>query len=179
MDIIVCKYKENIDWLEKIQGKKIIYNKDDFGNGIFTKNIGREAYVYLKYIYDNYDCLGIHSCFLQGNPFDHCCNLEMCMRAYNGGFMPLANQFTSCDNIGRPHHYLKIGELSNLLFGVDFERYEFAMGAQFIVEKDIILKRSKLFYKHCLTLCEIDYNMPWVMERLWVKVFDENIKSNF
>jgi len=81
--IVICRYKENLDWLLKISyGIDIkIYNKGLKNIEHLFKvpnievnqiqNIGTESFVYLKYIIDNYPNFPDVVIFSQGNPFDH------------------------------------------------------------------------------------------------------------
>ena len=73
--LIVSRYNENIDWVNKINFDYIIYNKginDLYQPHINLKNVGREADTYLNYIILNYHKLPEIVVFSQGNPFDHC-----------------------------------------------------------------------------------------------------------
>lgn len=94
--IVVSRYKENVEWLRNIDNV-LLYNKDDiemkFKEEIMLKeNIGRESYVYLKYIIDNYNNLPDIVCFIQANISDHMNNndekilIKMINDANNYGF---------------------------------------------------------------------------------------------
>ena len=55
--LIVSRYNENIDWLNKINFDYVVYNKgiNDLSQPhINLKNVGREADTYLNYIILNY-----------------------------------------------------------------------------------------------------------------------------
>lgn len=84
VNIVIAKYKENIDWVLKIKNHNItIYDKSEnniidkkFCNKsnikyIKLKNKGREGETFLYHIVNNYDKLDEVTVFLQGNPFDH------------------------------------------------------------------------------------------------------------
>ena len=71
--IIIARYNENLDWLYKYEGFKIIiYNKGEssrFIDGskvIELPNIGRESHTWLHYIVTNYEKLDEVNIFLQG-----------------------------------------------------------------------------------------------------------------
>ena len=81
--VIICRYKENLDWVDNIVNgnyidKIIIYNK---GLPIIKKhknikiiqslNIGREGGAYLDYIINNFNNLPDNIWFLQGDPVCH------------------------------------------------------------------------------------------------------------
>lgn len=82
--LVLCRYKESLDWLEKINSNIdiIIYNKGDELNLVYPSisnnitvinipNISREEFVYLKYIIDYYYSLPDIIIFSQANPFLH------------------------------------------------------------------------------------------------------------
>jgi len=83
--IVISRFNENIDWINKILYKKwinqiIIYNKGQHNLEHLTnpkikilnvENIGREGYTYLDYIISNYDNLHKEIWFIQANPFIH------------------------------------------------------------------------------------------------------------
>jgi len=92
VDIVVAQYKENINWLQKLQHNNIrniiVYTKYS-GSKIFTKsrripvtnnnkivyktltNTGRESHTYLTYCKEYYHDLPDVVFFVQGNPFPH------------------------------------------------------------------------------------------------------------
>lgn len=91
IDIVVAKYKENINWLQNLKDTNIrhivVYDKYN-GSKIFTKkksitnihdkiihkplpNTGREIHTYLTYCVEYYDNLPEVVFFVQGNPFPH------------------------------------------------------------------------------------------------------------
>lgn len=81
-DIIICRYKEDISWIDLINRSEynvIIYNK---GEELSVKNasvinvpdVGREGHAFLSHITDNYNNLSEFTLFLQGEPFEHCTN---------------------------------------------------------------------------------------------------------
>ena len=83
--IVISRFNENIDWINKIINKKwinqiIIYNKGPHNLEHFTnpkikilnvENIGREGYTYLDFIISNYDNLHDELWFIQADPFIH------------------------------------------------------------------------------------------------------------
>lgn len=73
--LVIARYKENIDWVKSIPIKYLIYNKNSQQihdkNIINIPNIGREEYVYIKYIIDHYENLPNQIIFVQGDPFAH------------------------------------------------------------------------------------------------------------
>lgn len=75
--LVVARYNENVDWLQKVKQNYVVYNKgpDDLPNWVKNviklPNIGREEYVYLKYIIDNYSCLADRVVFAQAGVLVH------------------------------------------------------------------------------------------------------------
>ena len=84
--IVVSRYNENVDWLNRLIeqhswiNKIIVFNKglDEINNKytdiieiVNLSNKGREGETYLNYIINNYDSLPEHIWFIQANPFDH------------------------------------------------------------------------------------------------------------
>lgn len=72
--IIVSRYYENLQWLEKEIDNCLIYNKGIFlniKNEILLNNVGRESETYLNYIINNYDNLPDVVVFTQGKIDDH------------------------------------------------------------------------------------------------------------
>jgi len=75
VELVIARYNEDINWLDKVKNKKItIYNKgiDNIKyKSIKLENIGRESHTYLTHIIENYDNLSDTTIFSQGDPFFH------------------------------------------------------------------------------------------------------------
>jgi hypothetical protein len=80
VEIVVARYNEDVSWLKEIDHPVVLYNKNEepiidipahvhFINDV--PNVGREAYVYLKYIVDHYDALSDITVFLQAGIHEH------------------------------------------------------------------------------------------------------------
>lgn len=76
--LVVCRYNENINWINHTKLDYVIYNKGeknlhyiDQNKIIHIPNIDTEAYVYLRYIVDYYHSLPDQIIFTQGNPLPH------------------------------------------------------------------------------------------------------------
>lgn len=191
IEIVISKYNENIDWSNNLKSKVIIYDKSNSDNNhIRLPNIGREAHTYLYHIIKNYDNLPEYLCFLQGNPFDHL-NIENISQIENenfikSNFIPL-NKIYSCELNGKPDHpNLNLDFIFDDLFIEKPLIVDFIVGAQFIVKRENILNRSLSFYEKLYKYFEkddINYyimgvnKMPWVMERIWIYIFDTSIKT--
>ena len=74
---IICRYQEDLSWVEKLQGDVVIYNKGKDFPWSYPKadveNFGREAESYVRGILEYYDKLHNYDSvvFLQGDPFAH------------------------------------------------------------------------------------------------------------
>ena len=79
--IIIARYNEDLDWVEKLDGDVIVYNKGNDFPWDFPRcdveNIGRESETYVRGILEFYDKLHEYDSvvFLQGDPFHHAKNL--------------------------------------------------------------------------------------------------------
>jgi hypothetical protein len=179
MKIVVSRYNEDINWIKFLNYKYIIYNKgeDIELDNIKLPNIGRESHTYLYHIINNYNNLDEITVFLQGNPFDHSNDLFNSIFNYNNeNFYNLCNWIVDCDLNGCPNHCgLEIVDFYQKIFNkdVDFDKLTFGAGAQFIVNKNSILKHPKSFYENILTLLDYSINPieAYIIERLWHKIF--------
>ena len=73
IELVVAKYKENIDWTYAYDDIVTIYNKHIIKNKnmININNLGREGHTYLYHIITRYDSLANKTIFCQGEPFEH------------------------------------------------------------------------------------------------------------
>ena len=99
---IVSRYNEEIDWVENLPEKVLIYNKGDNFPYKYEKtdipNIGRESETFVRSVIDIYNDLKNEDfmIFLQGQPFDHCPNLLEILNNENNyinQFIPLTKAF--------------------------------------------------------------------------------------
>jgi len=180
MKIVIARYNEPIDWIQKIDpslSPHVIYNKgnDDLPshfNVVKVPNEGREAETYLRYIIDNYDQLEGEILFCQGNPFDHMertiigterlgmnsskgCENDLMdfMNTFhpNTGFTALGPWY-ACTLDGHPHFHHNMKHEMDLMFNnFDKECLWFVQGAQFIVSANDITRRPLSFYKKLLS----------------------------
>jgi hypothetical protein len=194
MQLVVSRYNENVDWTKDLKNV-IIYNKGDplgFKNEIPLKNVGREGHTYYYHIYENYDNLDDYVIFLQGNPFDHSPNILKNLLEYTKRDVPLKLAFEflseevintdiiSCTNHRTIHHEngLPMEEVYTNLFGKLKANLEiqFGAGAQFIVSKELILKKEKLFYKRIMDMLSYDINPieGFIIERYHKLIFTKD-----
>ena len=184
--IVVARYNENIEWLNKFKKITLIYNKgnnesylSDY-NVINLPNFGRESHTYLYHIINNYDNLKEYTIFFQGS-------LDF-SKEINHNKLRIEDYF-QLQNINAnlqsyPFEYLKypikhfgkwkkeydsgIMKKSNfsccytwLKNFLDFddnvlENINVAWGSIFSVHKSIILKKPKIFYINLLRF--VDYH---------------------
>ena len=193
MDLIIARYKENINWLDKIKENANIdniylYNKffDDDG-AISLPNVGREAHTYLYHIVNNYDKLNEFNIFLQGDPFPHSPNLSHLINNIdnNKDIQPL-NHITieNESHYNRKHelhpHGLFLAYFMDLLFDLKLDINQtvaVSYGAQFICSKKAIQNRPIEFYEFLLKFVSYQNTSIecYIFERLWLYIFDTNI----
>lgn len=191
IQIVVARYNENIEWIKQFTNV-IIYNKgcilDNGYNEIVLDNVGKEGHTYYKHIYDNYDNLAEYTIFLQGKPEDHSTNIIPLLNKYINNidlkidFEFLTDSVINCNLSGcKRHPELPLIDTYEKIFDekkthMDFQ---FGAGAQFIVSKKQILKRSKNFYLKIINLLNYDINPieGFVIERfhsLILNPYDES-----
>jgi hypothetical protein len=182
---VVSVYKEDINYLKKyryIFSNIYIYLKDetqyDFIVNDFSgckvevlPNIGRESQTYAYHMSKYYESLEDYTCFIQGNPFDHDPKFYEQLKGYSfRKFIGLSKELLVCDKYGSPHH-------GSLLVGRTYEELKqknspeyffFFQGAQFIVCKEYIQNNEKTFYNDLNKLHNEIYDLPWILERLWL-----------
>jgi len=76
VNIVVARYKENVDWVLPYDDIAIIYNKGPsdlpfFSNSFNIDNVGREGHTYLHHIATRYTELANRTLFLQADWFPH------------------------------------------------------------------------------------------------------------
>lgn len=183
--IIVARYNEDVTWTNEFPNVTI-YNKGDKLDidCINLENVGREPHTYYKFIVDNYENLKYsYYIFLQGYPFDHSPNVIKILQYYinsknlNIDFSNISEKIITFDfkNGCKYHRGLPLIEIYFKIFNKypDQKTYSFGAGAQFIVSRETILKKPKIFYENILSLlnkekCPIE---AYVLERLHEIIF--------
>lgn len=188
LELVVARYKENIDWIKNIDHRiKIsIYNKF-YQENLTLTNVGREAHTYLNHIINQYDNLSDYTVFCQGDPvFHHKDFVQKINDFYNYPqsqplyFGPLIHENVNSIRAPQHPHGLPIYYFIELLFGKKCHpstTIAFHAGAQFIIPKYNILNRPLNFYKflHKFVSYDSESLEPWIFERLWPIIFDPNI----
>jgi len=185
--LVIAHYQEDLLWLDALLKSNsnltyTIYSKGDscMLPHIKLENRGRESDTFLRYIIDNYNNLPDLVAFLQGKP--HASlegELATALSNYdNEKAYPLSQGvFPSCVNrcdwVDMP-----LKEFATRLFtnhSFDFNKqYLFLGGAEYLVRKEVLLRKSLEWWKHTLKLHDEYLNYPgwqtgspWMMERLW------------
>jgi hypothetical protein len=193
--VVVSRFKEDPDFLKKLDFKTLIYEKENPLNKYnVEKNKGNEASVYLKYIIDHYDNLSEYTIFL------HCHDISW---HHEGSIINIINNNKNIHHTYTNLNNFLLGNMedldkSNNDIGIYFRTFirpavgpnllypNFTKGvkgsAQFIVHKNNILNHSKLFYQNIyewLMETPIDnyWNgrfLEWTWDLFWNKCL-ENI----
>lgn len=190
-NVIIARYNEPIDWLDKIDTDKyniLVYNKGQKSSKYDIKNlenVGRESHTYLTHIVENYDNLTDYTIFLQANPFDHLGNLE---RVSNLPIEDYINNYEFDDQIfgfgiyhsdcGHIEERQKIASSVKLLNDINPNCSTiFSVGAQYIIPRRIIRNKPIEFWEELKFLHEnvndvVDTTLfPCIIERMWLQIF--------
>lgn len=187
IEFVIAKYTEDISWTKELESifHITIYDKSEDGT---LPNIGREAHTYLHHIITNYEYLADITIFLQGNPFEHHHHfregssmmfvddvlpneefLQMVKKYHYNKTEPFFSYGKVCETKGIAH------EAYNFLFDHYRDKLYYNSGAQWIVKREDIVKRSYEFYKRIYDIFINDPSNPvinaWTMERLWPYIF--------
>jgi hypothetical protein len=180
--LIISRYNENLDWLDRINFDYLVYNKGENINlpYIRLENIGRETDTYLRFIIEHYNNLPNYLILCQGNPFTH-----------HRDFVNVVNEFSHNDNSvvylsehivnDEPYNHnpengdIRCDKLLDIL-NIPYSKNNllFPAGAQFIIPKDKITNKTIEFWKECLRVCNTYSIMPWVFERVFPIIFEYN-----
>ena len=192
--VVVARYNENLNWVEPIKDRCIIYNKglDDIPYE-YTKlaNVGREVETYLKYIISHYYDLPDFVAFTQGGICDHLSNLCTFYMAIlsiergwevPSGYLGLNERsgdmgWTEINDFFNPNHPdLPLQDFGQKIYKIDPEDNTILCNfcGVFIVSRDNIHFNSLSFYKklYILLMENPDTNM-YIMERLWTTIFNK------
>ena len=182
VDIVVARWKENVDWTRECPYNVIIYNKGPYLEGSRPRPlIGRESMTFLHHIVEHWNELAEYTAFVQGNPFDHAPDLVWTLNEFLAnptGFCHLGNAHLVCDRGGWPQHGgLDVGRVADAV-GIHSDSFSFVVGQQFVVSRERIHSRPIEFYQKMAAMIEIDpEEVPWVYERIWELVFAPPIQA--
>jgi hypothetical protein len=187
-DVVIARYKENLDWVEQLDKEKFnitIYNKgpnDIKYSFVPLKNIGRESHSFIYHIISNYNNLPEYLVLLQGHPAEHCNNVINIINMHQDeGTVVLSDHWISesvrgwyetCEKIppGYPITYLK--DVAHEFLGDEMPLdCNFGAGGEYIVSSNTIKNRPKEYYQKLLDRFEWDYLLPWHLERLALYIY--------
>jgi hypothetical protein len=164
INIVISKYKKNVDFVYKMNGNVIIYDKECSTNPYnIPVNKGNEASVYLKYIIDFYDNLSDFTFFMHDDEYawHHTGSI---IDKFNEAVMSKKMYYNINDkcswnkhNLINKNNYKMLLEwyniyieeyipISNIPNNTDFI-YGYLGSAQFLVHKDLIRNLPKKFYQ--------------------------------
>lgn len=196
-EIVLARYSEPMKWLkfipridernysiylsnsgEEIQNQKT--NKE-----VLVENIGREAGHYLQYIISNYENLPEVAVFLQAEPWWHfALNVEAVMELFWGNprfEFPVCYIGQNYNTLGLPIEKHSIKEtIFKKAWGEEGipKSTGMAIGAQFYVKRDVVLKRPISHYQSILNCHTMDgVSLAHILEPHWASVFQHE-KSN-
>lgn len=187
--LVVAAYERSLDWLEKIEKDidVVVYRKGDRrsydGEIVLPNNIGRCVHTFFLHIFNKFDDLADVTYFVQDYPFDHCRDLQDCLKCdleqlkanncavWHGGYYGFDTLHTSSSSPfqhvgtgrglvsymdGCPSHCgLPLAEVWKRLFVSNTPPFfEFNPGGHFAITKEQIHKRSKQFYGLVVELLE-------------------------
>ncbi len=165
--LVVARFEEDIDWIAELPAD---WDARIVQKGEHTPNTGREAGSYVWAILDLYRRLGDHDlvAFVQGDPFDHCPDLNHRLSLQVRSFRWLGHAAYRSGPSGQPHHMgLPVRDTYESLLGQPFPGYvDFAPGGQFVATGRAIRRRERVFWEDLYGQAQKD-PMPWVLERLW------------
>lgn len=153
LEVVVARYNESVDWVKDLNYNAIVYNKNKEDNDVFLNNlpnVGREGHTFFHHIVNNYDNLSDYIAFVQGNPFDHCKNIidEINDFDFKKEFKPLGNVVELTmehESINQQVQSFSKTNDFNITYPIHL-----VPGAQYIISKRLIKKRSKEFYQKIL-----------------------------
>jgi hypothetical protein len=164
--VIVSRYKDNINWVNKLTHPYTIIDKEN------TSNVGNEAWSYIRFLIDNYYNLPDRMLFVHGHensyhqdyPTWYIANnlnwnlefMNINSRRFEEQYISLINDFE--DN---EHNYRKSYESwIKTPWKHIFDQFPiphtltFLGHAQFLVSKNYVLRHPIHFYKHILNWLE-------------------------
>jgi len=202
VNIVVAKYKEDVEWTKGVNHKITIYDKSDnpVEGSIKLKNVGREGETFLYHIVNNYHNLDDVTVFLQGNPFEHLqilvgwraqltpeeiktvihkMNTEINDKcAFTTFYQVLYNDPNNPNN---PYDTVQKLTCDACLkyYGENFSKFTVSPGAQYIVPKEKILSRPLEFWKKLHTAMFNNEELNgYAQEQLWYFAYNHKMNTD-
>ena len=183
---VIARYNEDLTWLASLKFPYTIYNKgsDNISlPSIKLPNIGRESGTFLYYIIENYNSLPDTLIFLQGDPFPHCEDLfNVLENNYNTdivlpvgtGLLPNNLNVVPQDHQDDLKIIVNATKTDSYYKNFIEPQYKYVHGAQYIVPKEYITNKSLEFWKNLYNANQQTKLGAYVMERMWMYIFDYN-----
>ncbi len=195
--LVVSRYNEDIDWIDRVKHEYLIYDKSDnpIENSIKRPNTGREAETLLYYIINHYHNLPDITIYLQGDPRSNPVSytydqvIEEINKTHEN---KLKTILTWEGNMDISEYWLKSCKiLHELLFEGD-TKVKYSSGVQYIIPKDCILNRDIDLYilLHSLVIKYGNKGLvadktnlndgidAWTLELIWGSIFNKQKKIN-
>lgn len=206
----ISHFNGSLDWISYIKKNNyIIYNKSGKSlpsnfQSINIENVGYNLYSYLKFIVDNYESLPDSIIFCKDNVFQRHVNLKLFTYLISRNtFTPIEDQtkifnfptllaqsdngFTEINSSWYKYKYERLffsnfNSFYNFIFKdiINPLYLRYAPGANYIVKKENILLRKKIFYKNLIKFishsqysCESHY-----LERSIFIIWNSNVHSS-
>lgn len=123
----IARYNENLDWLPRIKGSIILYNKSENFEYSYPRhdieNFGRETETFIRFIVQYYNQLDSFDSvvFLQGNPFSHCEKIFDKLTSINStSFEYLSDRIATSAFPSEDHFNMHLSTMCRL-FNVEFD----------------------------------------------------------
>ena len=181
MHAVVCRFKEDLDWVKGLSIPYTIYNKGEKDINypfIESENIGRESETFIRFIVENYEKLPNTLVFLQGNPFSHLRIFTDEIKRYQENTLISLSDTFKVDNLeGCPSECsLPIQKyIVTYLPMIQKKYFMFGTGAQYIVPKESIVNKPREWWEILHKSHYIEKRTPWILERLWMDIFNLQI----
>ncbi len=172
--VVIAHYNESLEWLKEIKQPFIVYSKGEKALGTSVINIenkGREGDTWLRYIIAQYYYLPNVIYFLQGNPFEHYHDIIYLLKKNIAikNYMSLGSMGINKTDADFGH--LKVKETYKLIFGHERSSYQFATGAQYAVNKRMIIGKPLSWWQRLYEIYNDTPDNAWVFERLWIYIW--------
>lgn len=173
--LVVAQHEEDVGWLQDLPNgwtSRVVRKDRDIPNR------GREASSYLWWLAtEEIDPAGTYG-FLQGRPWDHGFGWSDLRDVER--FTPIGDRELIDDGNGYPNHVgvpmddAYAGWLGREPLGC----YTFVGGAQFLAPGWLLLSRPREDYDRLRSLVEEHRLGPWVMERLWGYLWQDDGRTS-
>lgn len=191
--VVLARYHEDVSWTKDLKYPFVVYNKGPTIPGIPSIKIcerGREAYSYLQHIVREYYCLNEFTAFSQAHPFDHCAHF---VDKINNFKRELGSPWLSDRTLTeRVSDDCGVQAVYQMFFEGKLDVTIFPAAEIFIVQRDLILCRTKKFYEKLIDLIDnienygeldrkydVKESYSGILERLWPFIFNKNSVAKF